>query len=157
GFFVNTEMLTRARQLDLDVVEVPVRHRARTKGASKVTLADIPRTLAALLPFWWTRVLFVGTSTECATQKNERNPQSVWHSPFFQLATLLLVAGVLFCTRLSCPLLEPEETRSAEIPRQMLLEGRFAEPVWHGEPYFHKPPLLYWLVMASYSLFGIHD
>src|SRR5271166_3746596 len=73
------------------------------------------------------------------------------------LALLLLVAGALFLTRLSCPLLEPEETRYAEIPRQMLAEGRFVEPVWHGEPYYHKPPLLYWLVMASYRLFGVHD
>jgi dolichol-phosphate mannosyltransferase len=58
GFFVNTEMLTRARQLGCPVAEAGVRHRPRLKGASKVSLADIPRTLATLLPFWWSRVLF---------------------------------------------------------------------------------------------------
>src|SRR5207249_11895429 len=41
--------------------------------------------------------------------------------------------------------------------RQMLAEGRFVEPVWHGQPYYHKPPLLYWLVMLSYRLCGVHD
>src|SRR5262249_14045395 len=56
-----------------------------------------------------------------------------------------------------CPLLEPEETRYAEIPRQMLSEGRFVTPVWHGEAYWHKPPLFYWIVMASYRLLGVHD
>jgi 4-amino-4-deoxy-L-arabinose transferase-like glycosyltransferase len=73
------------------------------------------------------------------------------------LLALLLLAAALFGTRLGCPLQEPEETRYAEIPRQMLREGRFVEPVWHGLPYYHKPPLLYWLVMGSYRLFGVHD
>src|SRR5262245_31914418 len=69
----------------------------------------------------------------------------------------LLLAGVLLFSRLSCPLLEPEETRYAEIPRQMLAEGAFFTPVWHGQSYWQKPPLLYWLVMTSYELFGVHD
>jgi 4-amino-4-deoxy-L-arabinose transferase-like glycosyltransferase len=30
-------------------------------------------------------------------------------------------------------------------------------PVFHGQAYYDKPPLLYWLVMASYRLFGVHD
>jgi dolichol-phosphate mannosyltransferase len=63
GFFVNTEMLTRARQLGCSVAEAGVRHRPRLKGVSKVSLADIPRTLATLLPFWWTRILFAGRYT----------------------------------------------------------------------------------------------
>jgi 4-amino-4-deoxy-L-arabinose transferase-like glycosyltransferase len=74
-----------------------------------------------------------------------------------QLGLLTLIAGALFFTRLSCPLLEPEEARYAEIPREMLAEGRFLEPTWHGEPYYHKPPLLYWFVMGCYRIFGVHD
>jgi dolichol-phosphate mannosyltransferase len=53
GFFVNTEMLTRARQLAYAVLEVGVRHRPRLRGASKVSLWEVPRTLAKLLAFWW--------------------------------------------------------------------------------------------------------
>jgi dolichol-phosphate mannosyltransferase len=45
GFFVNTEMLTRARQQGLSVVEVGVHHRPRAGGYSKVSLRYIPRTL----------------------------------------------------------------------------------------------------------------
>jgi len=67
------------------------------------------------------------------------------------------MAVAIFFSRLDCPLLEPEEARYAEIPRQMLAEGRFITPVLHDEPYYHKPPLFYWLVMVSYSLFGVHD
>jgi dolichol-phosphate mannosyltransferase len=70
---------------------------------------------------------------------------------------LLLAAVLLFFCRLSAPLLEPQEARYAEIPRQMLATGSWLVPVLHGEPYLDKPPLLYWLVMASYSVFGVHD
>jgi dolichol-phosphate mannosyltransferase len=58
GFFVNTEMMTRARQLGIPVVEVPVTHRPRASGESKVSLREIPRTAARLLRFWWSNVLF---------------------------------------------------------------------------------------------------
>jgi dolichol-phosphate mannosyltransferase len=78
-------------------------------------------------------------------------------SPLPALVLLTLVAGPLFFARLDAPLLEPQEPRYAEIPRQMLVEGRLLVPVLHGEPYLDKPPLLYWLVMASYALFGVHD
>src|SRR5439155_8836099 len=58
GFFVNTEMLTRARRLGYAVAEVAVRHRPRLHGRSTVRLSDIPRTLGHLVPFWWSQVLW---------------------------------------------------------------------------------------------------
>ena len=57
GFFVNTEMMTRARQLGLKVAEVPVTHRPRAGGASKVSLREVPRTARTLLAFWWREVV----------------------------------------------------------------------------------------------------
>jgi dolichol-phosphate mannosyltransferase len=57
GFFVNTEMMTRARQLGLAVAEVPVTHRPRASGASKVSLREIPRTATTLLRFWWSQAV----------------------------------------------------------------------------------------------------
>ena len=30
-------------------------------------------------------------------------------------------------------------------------------PVLHGEDYYQKPPLLYWLIMIAYQIFGVHD
>jgi 4-amino-4-deoxy-L-arabinose transferase-like glycosyltransferase len=77
--------------------------------------------------------------------------------PWVALLLLLLVAGLLFFSRLRAPLLEPQEARYAEIPRQMLREGRLLVPTLHESPYLDKPPLLYWSVMASYRLFGVHD
>jgi glycosyltransferase involved in cell wall biosynthesis len=57
GFFVNAEMLTRAGQLGLRVAEAGVRHRPRLRGSSTVSLADVPRTLATLVPFWLSQVV----------------------------------------------------------------------------------------------------
>jgi dolichol-phosphate mannosyltransferase len=152
GYFVNTEMLTRARLLGLHVAEVGVRHRPRRHGHSKVGLGDIPRTLRTLLPYWWSKVLFPALG-ECNSPKGT-SPRGV---DFAAVLVLLAVAGLLFFSRLTSPLLEPEEARYAEIPRQMLAEGRFAEPVLHGVPYYQKPPLFYWLVMLCYAAFGPHD
>lgn len=53
GFFVNAEMLTRARLLGFELAEVPVTHRPRLGGESKVSILEIPRTLLTMLNFWW--------------------------------------------------------------------------------------------------------
>jgi 4-amino-4-deoxy-L-arabinose transferase-like glycosyltransferase len=73
------------------------------------------------------------------------------------LAVVAIVAGLLFFARPGCPLQEPQEPRYAEIPRQMLAADSLLVPLYHGSSYLDKPPLLYWLVMASYSVFGVHD
>ncbi|HTU19113.1 MAG TPA: glycosyltransferase [Gemmataceae bacterium] len=148
-FFVNAEMLTKARQRGLPIVEVGVRHRPRLRGESKVSLREVPRVFATLLPFWWSRVLFAGDAA-----RGLASPRKHSGIPVILLA---LIALTLFFLRLRAPLLEPQEPRYAEIPRQMLSEGHWLVPVLHGEPYLDKPPLLYWLVMGSYSVFGVHD
>lgn len=162
GFFVNTEMLTQARQQRLSIAEVGVRHRPRQRGVSKVSPRDIPRTLNALLPFWWMKVMFPAYSEPEARTRENPHRSLALRAPSASVQALLMnlllaMTCVLFFARLDHPLLEPEEARYAEIPRQMLLEGRVLTPVLHHEDYWQKPPLLYWLVMLSYELFGVHD
>ncbi len=159
GFFVNTEMLTKARQRHLSVAEVAVRHRPRQRGTSKVSILDIPRTLNALLPFWWMRVMFAGRPPAPSASEAISPPVASVRGSLAALLMSLLFALTcgLFLARLDHALLEPEEARYAEIPRQMLMEGRVLTPVLHGEDYWQKPPLLYWLVMLSYQIFGVHD
>lgn len=72
-------------------------------------------------------------------------------------AAVFAFAAVLIFSRLPLPLLEPEEGRYAEIPRQMLHAGQVVTPVYQGQPYLDKPPLLYWAVMGCYRLLGVHD
>lgn len=70
---------------------------------------------------------------------------------------LLVIAGLLFFARLDSPLLEPEDAFYAEIPRQMLAGDQWLVPTHDGRPYLEKPPLLFWLIMACYGTFGVHD
>jgi dolichol-phosphate mannosyltransferase len=74
-----------------------------------------------------------------------------WEAVLFGVAAFLLLAP------LHTPLQEPEEARYAEIPRQMLAHGSWLVPVLHGQAYYDKPPLLYWLVMSAYRVLGVHD
>jgi dolichol-phosphate mannosyltransferase len=72
-------------------------------------------------------------------------------------ALVLVVAGLVSFARCDLPLQEPQESRYGEIPREMLAAGDWVVPRLHGQPYFDKPPLLYWLVMVSYRCFGTTD
>ena len=68
---------------------------------------------------------------------------------------LIFILALLACARFAFPLLEPEESRYAELPRQMLETGSWIVPTLDGQPYLDKPPLLYWLIASSYQLFGV--
>jgi hypothetical protein len=106
----------------------------------------LPRSLSDWLPNLWTRVLFRGPSTASA------QPPSLG-------ATVLLVVlpGLLLYPCLAFRLFEPDESRYAQIPREMLQRGDLVVPTLQGERYLDKPPLLYWAVMLSYRIFGVHD
>ncbi len=74
------------------------------------------------------------------------------------LIILLLLFGVLFLGGLgSAPLIDPDEGRYAEIPREMLEKNDFVTPTLNYVKYFEKPPLLYWVNAASISLFGQNE
>lgn len=74
------------------------------------------------------------------------------------LSALLLVFGVAFFQFLGkIPLLEPDEGRYAEVPREMLERGDFITPLLNYTKYFEKPPLHYWLNALSFKLFGQNE
>jgi 4-amino-4-deoxy-L-arabinose transferase-like glycosyltransferase len=102
-----------------------------------------PRSLGESLRHLFTRVLFA------AEPDRDTRIRLV---PF--LVVLLLPAAVLYPT-LGFHLLEPDEGRYAQIPKEMLVNNSWVVPTLQGEPYLDKPPLLYWLVALSYHAFGI--
>jgi 4-amino-4-deoxy-L-arabinose transferase-like glycosyltransferase len=55
------------------------------------------------------------------------------------------------------PLWPVDETRYASVAWEMWLRGDFLVPYINGEPYSHKPPLLFWLIHAGWALFGVND
>jgi 4-amino-4-deoxy-L-arabinose transferase-like glycosyltransferase len=67
---------------------------------------------------------------------------------------LLLPAALLYPTR-DFHLLEPDEGRYAQIPKEMLQSGAWIVPTLQGEPYLDKPPLMYWLTAVAYMGLGV--
>jgi len=55
------------------------------------------------------------------------------------------------------PLWPVDETRYASVAWEMWLRGDFLVPYVNGEPYSHKPPLLFWLIQLGWGLFGVND
>jgi 4-amino-4-deoxy-L-arabinose transferase-like glycosyltransferase len=104
-----------------------------------------PTALIPSVKLLWQRTLFPG--------RIEIDPRI----RVLSLLVLLIVPAAVIYPCLKFHLLEPDEGRYAQIPREMLLRGDWIVPHAQGEPYLDKPPLMYWLIMLSYSVFGIHD
>ena len=68
---------------------------------------------------------------------------------------LLLLAVWLLATIGLRPLSLPDEGRYAGVAREMLF-GDALVPTLMGLPFFHKPPLMYWLDMAAMAVFGVN-
>src|SRR5262245_51389859 len=123
-----------------------VRHVPSTRTEPPPT-APLPRSLLESLPYLCTRVLFPGLPDSAVP-----DTAAAWR--WAPTLVLCLVTSALILPSLSAHLFEPDEGRYAQIPREMLTRGDWIVPTLHGEPYLDKPPLFYWLVMTSYSVFG---
>lgn len=55
------------------------------------------------------------------------------------------------------PLIDPDEPVYAETPLEMLQTHDWISPRIYGEFWYDKPPLYYWFVATSFSLFGRSD
>jgi 4-amino-4-deoxy-L-arabinose transferase-like glycosyltransferase len=74
------------------------------------------------------------------------------------LLILAALSSVLFFTHLGgLALTEPDETFYAQTAKEMLIASDWVTPRIFNEPQFEKPALYYWLVMASYIVFGISE
>ncbi len=70
-----------------------------------------------------------------------------------------LLLGLLFLAWLLAtiwirPLALPDEGRYAGVAWEMVRSGQWLTPTLDGLPYFHKPPLFYWLTAISIEVFG---
>src|SRR6478736_4135233 len=104
-----------------------------------------PRSFVAWMPYLWSRVLFPASQS---VPVGVRLPS---------LLLLIVLPALLLYPTLSFRLLEPDEGRYAQIPKEMLARGDWVVPHLQGQPYLDKPPLLYWLVMLSYQAFGVSE
>ncbi len=90
--------------------------------------------------------------------------ESIAHeSPARPIAALLWIAiAAAFAARFvllgAFPLMDPTESRYAEIARQMFVLGDWITPwIAPGEPFWGKPPFSFWMTAGSFQLFGVSD
>ncbi len=148
GFLVNTDVLTQIADNGGSIVEVGVTHRPRTAGKSTVSAKHIPKVLTTLVRYWWNNFQFPHSGNLHTDRTESTSTQwSGLHAK--RIAWLQAVVVVLFClfmfSNLGYPLIDRDETRYAEIPREMLYTGDWILPSLNFETYYDKPPMLYWL------------
>lgn len=70
----------------------------------------------------------------------------------------VLLLGLLWFGNLEYrDLVDPDEGRYAEIPREMMVSGDWVTPRLDGLKYFEKPPFQYWMTAGFYSLLGVDE
>ena len=69
--------------------------------------------------------------------------------------------SALFCAVMAVmgitnrPLFPVDETRYLTVAWEMFSHHNWLLPTLNFEPYHHKPPLLFWLIMSVWSIFGV--
>ena len=145
GAFVQAEVLARAKQRGLGAVEVVSHGRAGPGERHAEGGAALASALLAMLRFWWCRIQFPASpAIRTATRTS-----------LLLGIVLVFLAAVVFYSDLNHPLLDPDEGRQAEFPREMLEHHDLLVPRMLGDPYYDKPPLQYWLTAGVYALLGI--
>lgn len=77
-------------------------------------------------------------------------------SPLRRPSALLAFAVLAWLAALAWarPLMLPDEGRYVGVAWEMLRSGDWLTPTLNGLPYFHKPPLFYWITAGSMAIFG---
>ena len=71
------------------------------------------------------------------------------------LLVILCMAGLLYASiAFNMPKFSRAEVFFAECAREMVVQSNWVTPLYHGQAFFDKPILSYWLIALSYKLFG---
>lgn len=89
--------------------------------------------------------------TRNAGQNLAARPKLLWWLLIVAACYLLYFSGLT-----ATGLLGPDEPRYASIAREMARSGDWITPRLWGEPWFEKPPLLYWMIGLAFRL-GLNE
>src|SRR2546430_2915124 len=73
------------------------------------------------------------------------------------ILVVLLVWAVIYLPALGSIAIKGEEGRRILPAVEMLKTGNYIVPEVGGNPYFRKPPLVNWMVAASFRIFGARN
>ena len=111
------------------------------------------RTIKSKLRSWWNTIQFpIATHDAITTPRRWSRRQEI-----AALIALILACAAMLVPNLSYPLIEPDETRYAQIALEMNGSRDWITPTLDGIPYLDKPPLMYWLTATSFSVFGDNE
>ncbi len=73
------------------------------------------------------------------------------------LLLFLVIVAFYLCGLGHLSFVGPDEPRYAEVAREMYLRHTLVTPTLGGHPWFEKPALLYWMMIASFAAFGVSE
>jgi 4-amino-4-deoxy-L-arabinose transferase-like glycosyltransferase len=72
------------------------------------------------------------------------------------LLSIVMFAALLYVSLSACwPKFSRAEVFFSECAREMILQSNYVTPLYHAQPFFDKPILTYWLIIASFKAFGM--
>jgi 4-amino-4-deoxy-L-arabinose transferase-like glycosyltransferase len=99
----------------------------------------------------------MASAQQCPRVSSPRHTSRRGRTVLGSVIVTLVLAILWFAQIEQRQLLEPDEGRYAEIPREMVATGDWITPRLNDLLYFEKPPLQYWTTAAAYELFGQHN
>ena len=72
-----------------------------------------------------------------------------------ELAVVLILGVLALAPNIAAPpLIDWDEATYAQVTHEAVASGHYLDLTWNGKPYLKKPPLLFWMMAASYKTFG---
>ncbi len=72
-----------------------------------------------------------------------------------ELAVVLILGVLALAPNIAAPpLIDWDEATYAQVTHEAVASGRYLDLTWNGKPYLKKPPLLFWMMAASYKALG---
>ena len=101
------------------------------------------------------------SATHVETQLNSRSIDSYneWSrtGQYIYPAILLITTAVVYLLPAGRAILDDGNALYTHVAQQMVLRGDWVTPYANGVRFLDKPPLMFWLMAASYRLFGFNE
>ncbi len=146
GYSFQIEMKYRAASHGHRITEVPITFADRTQGKSKMSKRIV---FEAIWRLWMIRGRRVAEQiSRCVRER----PIRCWY-----LLVLILLAGFVSFWNLGAGAIENWDEGIYAIVSHEMLEQPSLTLQLHGQPWFEKPPLGFWIEAGSMALFGVTE